>query len=35
LWLRLFDIEGLLRLIPENTRLRLFDWVITAQAMRP
>jgi hypothetical protein len=33
--LRLLDIEGLLRLISENTRRRLFDWVIAAQAMRP
>jgi GT2 family glycosyltransferase len=34
-WLRLLDIEGLLRLIPERARLRMFDWIITAQALHP
>jgi hypothetical protein len=31
----LLDIEGLLRLIPERARLRMFDWIITAQALHP
>ncbi len=35
MWLGLLETEALLRLIPGRARLRLYEVVITAQAMRP
>jgi GT2 family glycosyltransferase len=35
LWPRLLESEAPLRLLPERARLRLYDGIITAQAMRP